>query len=138
MRNPTHSRPNSSIALPTLDVNVSYTYLDQKSTALDTGNSVLAEPPTSYQPDSDYGIDGYVSRHRLVAYGIYDLPVGKGRQYGSSMSRWADAIVGGWQTTFQHVREVRDGFTPFWTCDDCGSLEPGNIGITSLMPRRFR
>jgi hypothetical protein len=24
------------------------------------------------------------------------------------------------------------GFTPFWTCDDCGSLEPGNIGITSL------
>jgi carboxypeptidase family protein/TonB-dependent receptor-like protein len=113
--------------------NVSYTYLDQKSTALDTGNSSLGGTTyNQYQPDSDYGIDGYVSRHRLVAYGIYDLPVGKGRQYGSSMSRWADAIVGGWQTTFNMFAKSGTGFTPFWTCDDCGSLEPGNIGITSL------
>ncbi len=113
--------------------NVSYTYLDQKSTALDTGNSSLGGITyNQFQPDSDYGIDGYVSRHRFVAYGIYDLPVGKGRQYGSSMSRWADAIVGGWQTTFNMFAKSGTGFTPFWTCDDCGSLEPGNIGITSL------
>ena len=113
--------------------NVSYTYLDQKSTALDTGNSSLGGITyNQFQPDSDYGIDGYVSRHRLVAYGIYDLPVGKGRQYGSSMSRWADAVLGGWQTTFNMFAKSGTGFTPFWTCDDCGSLEPGNIGITSL------
>jgi hypothetical protein len=24
------------------------------------------------------------------------------------------------------------GFTPFWLCDDCGTAEPGNIGVTSL------
>ena len=35
-----------------------------------------------------------------TAYGIYDLPLGKGRQYGSSMPKWADAVVGGWQTTW--------------------------------------
>ena len=113
--------------------NVAYTYLDQKSTALDTGNSSLGGVTyNQFQPDSDYGIDGYVSRHRFVAYGIYDLPVGKGRQYGSSMSRWGDAVVGGWQTTFNMFAKSGTGFTPFWTCDDCGSLEPGNIGITSL------
>jgi len=73
----------------------SYTYLDQKSTALDTGNSSLggiAYNPLT--PDSDYGIDGYVSKHRAVAYGVVDLPVGRGRRYGASMSRWADFIVG--------------------------------------------
>jgi carboxypeptidase family protein/TonB-dependent receptor-like protein len=116
-----------------LMLDVSYTYLDQKSTALDTGNSSLGGTTyNQYQPDSDYGIDGYVSRHRFVAYGIYDLPVGRGRRYASSMSRWADAIVGGWQTTFNMFAKSGTGFTPFWTCDDCESLEPGNIGITSL------
>ena len=113
--------------------NFSYTFLDQKSTALDTGNSSLGGITyNQFQPDSDYGVDGYVSRHRVVAYGIYDLPVGRGRPYGSSMSRWADAIVGGWQTTFNMFAKSGTGFTPFWTCDDCGSVEPGNIGITSL------
>jgi hypothetical protein len=111
----------------------SYTYLDQKSTALDTGNSSLggiAYNPIS--PDSDYGTDGYVSKHRVVAYGIYDLPVGRGRRYGSSMSRWADFVVGGWQTSFNMFAKSGTGFTPFWICDDCNPLEPGNIGISSV------
>jgi len=113
--------------------NVSYTLLDQKSTALDTGNSSLGGITyNQFQPDSDYGIDGYTSRHRLVGYGVYDLPVGRGRQYGSSMSRWTDAIVGGWQTTFNMFAKSGTGFTPFWTCDDCSPIEPGNIGISSL------
>ncbi len=113
--------------------NVSYTFLDQKSTALDTGNSSLGGTAyNQFQPNSDYGIDGYISRHRVVAYGIYDLPVGRGRQYGSSMSRWADAIVGGWQTTFNMFAKSGTGFTPFWICDDCGPVEPGNIGISSI------
>jgi hypothetical protein len=113
--------------------NISYTLLDQKSTALDTGNSSLGGITyNQFQPDSDYGVDGYVSRHRVVAYGIYDLPVGRGRQYGSSMSRWADTIVGGWQTTFNMFAKSGTGFTPFWICDDCNPIEPGNIGISSL------
>jgi hypothetical protein len=113
--------------------NVSYTYLDQKSTALDTGNSSLGGVTyNQFQPESDYGVDGYVSRHRVVAYGIYDLPVGRGRQYGAAMPRWADAVVGGWQTTFNMFAKSGTGFTPFWICDDCNPIEPGNIGISSL------
>lgn len=113
--------------------NVSYTFLDQKSTALDTGNSSLGGVTyNQFQPESDYGVDGYVSRHRLVAYGIYDLPVGRGRKYGSSMSRWADVVIGGWQTTFNMFAKSGTGFTPFWICDDCNPIEPGNIGISSL------
>jgi hypothetical protein len=113
--------------------NVSYTYLDQKSTALDTGNSSLGGVTyNQFQPESDYGVDGYVSRHRVVAYAVYDLPFGRGRQYGASMSRWADAFVGGWQTTMNMFAKSGTGFTPFWTCPDCNPVEPGNIGISSL------
>ncbi len=113
--------------------NISYTLLSQKSTALDTGNSSLGGVTyNQFQPESDYGVDGYVSRHRVVAYGIYDLPIGRGRPYGASMSRWADAIVGGWQTTFNMFAKSGTGFTPFWICDDCNPVEPGNIGISSL------
>ena len=35
--------------------------------------------------------------HRFVFSGVYELPFGKGRQFGSSMSRLADLAVGGWQ-----------------------------------------
>ena len=48
------------------------------------------------------------------------------------MSRWADAVVGGWQTTMNMFAKSGTGFTPFWTCDDCSPIEPGNIGISSL------
>ena len=84
-----------------LDVQFSYTLLDQKSSGLDTGNSSLGGVAYNpFLPNNDYGTEAFVSRHRFVAYGIYDLPVGRGRQYGSKMSRWADAFIGGWQTTF--------------------------------------
>lgn len=48
------------------------------------------------------------------------------------MSRWADAVVGGWQTTMNMFAKSGTAFTPFWTCDDCSPIEPGNIGISSL------
>ncbi|MGB4786409.1 MAG: hypothetical protein WAQ77_16975, partial [Candidatus Acidiferrum sp.] len=120
-----------------LMLSISYTFLDQKSTALDTGNSSLGGVTyNQFQPDSDYGIDGYISRHRVVAYGIYDLPLGRGRQYGSSMSRLADAFAGGWQTTFNMFAKSGTGFTPFWICDDCmnnsSPITPGNIGVSSV------
>jgi hypothetical protein len=114
-------------------LNFAYTYLNQKSTALDTGNSSLGGITyNAFQPDSDYGIDGYTSKHRFVAYGVYDLPFGKKRQYGSSMNTLQDAILGGWSTTFNMFAKSGTGFTPFWICDNCNPIEPGNIGISSV------
>lgn len=114
-------------------LNIAYTYLDQKSTALDTGNSSLGGVTyNAFKPDSDYGIDGYTSKHRFVAYGVYDLPFGKKRQYGSSMNALEDAVLGGWSTTFNMFAKSGTGFTPYWLCDDCASVELGNIGISSI------
>jgi hypothetical protein len=118
--------------------NASYTYLDQKSTGLDVGESSLGGVAYNpFNPEHDYGQDGWVSRHRFVLYGVYDLPVGRGRKFGSSFSRWADTVIGGWQTTFQMFAKSGTGFTPYWTCDNCFNndqyyIGPGNIATSSV------
>jgi hypothetical protein len=116
-----------------LFLNVSYTYLDQKSTIGDTANSSLGSVPYNpFSSSADYTNDGFVSHHRLVAYGIYDLPLGRGRTYGSGFSKWVDAFVGGWQTTFSMFAKSGTGYTPFWVCDDCDPVFPGNVAAGSM------
>jgi hypothetical protein len=110
-----------------------YTYLNQKSTAVDSGNSSLGGTAyNQFQPNSDYGIDSYVPAHRAVFYTIYQLPVGKGRKYGSGMNWLTDLFVGGWETSWQGFLKSGTGFTPFWVCDNCGPVYPGNIGSSFI------
>ena len=114
-------------------LNLSYTYLSQRSSALDTENSSLggvAYDP--FQPNRDYGQESFIPHNRFVAYGIYDLPFGRGRKFGASSSRWLDAIFGGWETTFNMFAKSGAGFTPYWVCDDCGPISPGNVGVGSV------
>jgi outer membrane receptor protein involved in Fe transport len=116
-----------------LQLSASYTYLDQKSTGLDTGNSSLGGIAYNpFKPNNDYGQEAYVPHQRFVAYGIYDLPVGRGKKLGSSMSGWMDALIGGWQTSFQMFAKSGAGFTPLLICDDCSPEMPGNLGVTSM------
>jgi hypothetical protein len=119
--------------------NASYTYADQKSTGIDGGNSSLGGVPYDpFNPETDYTRDAWVSRHRFVLYGIYDLPVGRGKSFGTGMSSWADAVIGGWQTTFQMFAKSGTAFTPYWQCENCGSNNnlraagPGNIAVDSV------
>jgi hypothetical protein len=116
-----------------LMLNVSYTYLDQKATIGDTANSSLGSVGYDiFNLDSDYAEDAFVARHRFVAYGLWDLPVGRDRAVGHNFSRWEDTIIGGWQTSFQMFAKSGTRYTPYWTCDDCDPVEPGNIGTSSI------
>jgi hypothetical protein len=66
--------------------NASYTYADQKSTGLDGGNSSLGGVPYDpFNPERDYTQDAWVSRHRFVLYGVYNLPIGRGKKFGSEL-----------------------------------------------------
>jgi hypothetical protein len=108
--------------------NFSYTLLDQKSSGLDIGNSSLGGALyNQFNTDQDLSRDSFVSRHRFVSYGAYDIPFGKGRQFGNSVSKWADAVAGGFQVTWNMFAKSGTGFTPFWTCNNCDPIFPGNI-----------
>jgi hypothetical protein len=111
-----------------LTFNFSYTLLDQKSSGLDIGNSSLGGALyNQFNTETDLSRDSFVSRHRFVSYGAYDIPFGKGRQYGNSMNKWADAVAGGFQVTWNMFAKSGTGFTPFWTCNNCDPIFPGNI-----------
>jgi hypothetical protein len=83
-----------------LDLNLSYTY----SKFMDDvqGNSGWAFPGSgtsnlnSYNLAADYSVDASNVPHRFVASYIYELPVGKGKAFGSEWSRPVNAILGGW------------------------------------------
>lgn len=117
--------------------NASYSYTDQKSTGIDQGNSSLGGVPYNpFQPNLDYTQDAWVSHHRFILYGVYDVPFGRTRKFGSGLSRWEDTVFGGWQTTFQMFAKSGTAFTPYWTCDNCGNgarmVGPGNIASESI------
>ncbi len=112
-----------------LTFNVSYTLLDQKSDGLDVGASTLGGTLyNQFAVTNDFSRDSFVSRHRFISYGTFELPFGRSRAYGKDISSWADAIVGGWDLTWNMFAKSGTGFTPFWACDNCGELGPGNVG----------
>ncbi len=112
--------------------NASYTLLSQKSSGVDVNSSLGSTLWDQFKPDQDLSRDSFVSRHRFIAYGSYDLPVGRGRQFGSSMNKVLDGIVGGWQTSFNMFIKNGTGFTPYWDCDNCFPVAPGNIASSAL------
>ena len=66
---------------------------------------------TSYLNDTDPTPEHVISNldrpHRIAISGVWELPVGKGRPIGGGMSRWLDAIVGGWQ--YQAIWQLQSG-----------------------------
>jgi len=86
-----------------LDLNLSYTY----SKFMDDvqGNSGWALPGSgtsnlnSYNLASDYSVDATNVPHRFVGTYVYELPVGRGKHFGSDWSRPMDAVLGGWVWT---------------------------------------
>lgn len=108
--------------------NVSYTLLSQKSSGIDIGNSSLGGAIyNQFHPDTDLSTDSFISRHRLVSYGSFDVPFGKGRHFGRSASKWEDAVLGGYQITWNMFAKSGTGFTPYWNCNNCDPVFPGNI-----------
>jgi hypothetical protein len=113
--------------------NVSYTLLDQKGSGLDTGNSSLGGTVyNQFNPGNDFSRDAFVSRHRFIAYGLVDLPFGKGRAFGGGAAPWVDQTLGGWQLSWNMFAKSGTGFTPFYFCGNCDPVFPGNVASDSI------
>lgn len=117
----------------TLTLSVAYTLLNQKSSGLDNGSDSLGgNAYNPFDPNSDFTMDSFTSRHRVVAYGIIDLPFGRGRRYAGSSSRLTDLAIGGWQASFNMFAKTGIGITPYWQCDDCDPITPGNVASGAI------
>ncbi|GGA63883.1 hypothetical protein GCM10011507_14360 [Edaphobacter acidisoli] len=64
-------------------------------------------------PSIDYGNVYGTRRHLWNTTMVYDLPFGRGRTFGSSMSRLADMVVGGWQISNILLMETGPYLSPY-------------------------
>ena len=79
----------------------------------------------SYDRHLDYGNVSGTRRHRSLTTTIYDLPIRRGRRFGSGMGRLADFLVGGWQTS--NIFLWQSG--PFLTAyQPAGTIDPSGTG----------
>lgn len=51
----------------------------------------------SFDPMKDYAVTSYDIHQRFIVSYIYDLPFGRGRQFGKGFNRFENSILGGWQ-----------------------------------------
>ena len=61
-----------------------------------------------YDLKADWSVDGDDIPHSLVLNYVYDLPVGRGKKFGSGMNAVEDAVVGGWEVT--GITTAQSGF----------------------------
>jgi Carboxypeptidase regulatory-like domain/TonB dependent receptor-like, beta-barrel len=66
-----------------------------------------------YNPKGDYGRCTTDVASLFNGYAVYNLPFGKGRMFGSGVSRPVDEVIGGWQTALELYVHTGFGITPF-------------------------
>jgi hypothetical protein len=62
----------------------------------------------TYNPSGENGACYYNVKGVFTGYVIYELPFGRGKQFGANMNRAADAVVGGWKVSVMPT--FRGGF----------------------------
>lgn len=79
---------------------ISYTYskfLDNVEGNQSWSYNGNSGPANNYNLAAEKSVDGSDIPHSLVASYIYQLPVGRGRTFGSGMGRVENAALGGWE-----------------------------------------
>jgi hypothetical protein len=66
-----------------------------------------------YNPRGDYGRCTIDAAQNFGAYGVYDLPFGRGKQFANSVPKVVDEFIGGWQTAVDVSFRSGFGITPF-------------------------
>ena len=82
------------------DVNYTWSHsLDNSSSVVNvsnannTGSNYICDLTN---PDACWGNSDFDLRHLVNVNGIWELPFGRGRAFGTDMPRWLDTFIGGW------------------------------------------
>ncbi len=73
----------------------------------------------------DYGNVAATRRHRWLTTSIYQLPIGRGRQFGSTMNRLEDTLLGGWQVSSIFLMQSGPFLTAYFPA---GYIDPSGTG----------
>jgi Carboxypeptidase regulatory-like domain len=80
------------------------------------GDKFISEDPRNRK--REIGPAQEIPTHRFSTNFIYQLPFGRGRHFGSNVSRLGDLLVGGWELSGIYTAQTGQFLTPFWSGDD--------------------
>jgi hypothetical protein len=81
------------------DINYTWSKSIDLGSAQEGAGSYTGFIQNTWNPSQMRAVSTYDTTQQVNAYGVYELPFGRGRQFGKNMNKIADAIVGGWQVT---------------------------------------
>jgi hypothetical protein len=96
---------------------------DQHTQASEFNDGYRAQWLPGFGIQGDYGLCDADAANLVHISGTYDLPFGRGRQFGSSVNRATDTVLGGWEINFFYTYESGQPFTvtcPTATTSDFG------------------
>jgi len=79
------------------DVNYTWSKSIDLGSTIESSGSFSALILNTWNPGQMRGVSAYDTTHSVNAYGVYQIPFGRGMKFGSNMNRILDAFVGGWQ-----------------------------------------
>jgi hypothetical protein len=92
-----------------------------------------------YNLAAEKSVDATDTPHSFVLSYVYELPVGKGRKFGSGMNGTANTVIGGWQTS--GTLTLKEGFPLTITQSDTNPFGVGQhvnvVGDYHLSNRSF-
>jgi hypothetical protein len=97
----------------------SYSKSIDNASAVRSSNFEALRPPDPHDLTRERGLSSFDFRKRLTVSWLYELPFGSGRRWLGSSSRFANAVLGGWQ--LGGILTLQDGFPVTAYCG------PGNI-----------
>jgi len=124
-----------------LQFNSAYTFAGNLSDAPGT------DAPSSFTGEAGgratYGYDRHLDwgnvygtrRQRWISTGVYDLPFGRGKQFGSGMNRIEDALLGGWRLSSIFLDQTGPWLTPYIPN---AVADPSGTGASSIDNRYSR
>jgi hypothetical protein len=83
-----------------------------------------------YDSRAEWGPCFFDNTHDLTTYALYQLPFGKGRQFGSNSNAFVNAVAGGWNVSTIITAKTGFPMTPY-TWD-----EVAGVGLTNVFPYR--
>jgi len=69
---------------------------DAERISLFEGFGFASQVINSWAPGQLRGLSDFDSKHQINANWVYELPFGRGHQFGSNANKFVDAILGGW------------------------------------------